>query len=304
MKRKLWKNSMVDVFVSSAAGVMVADNKEIRVFPTATGYTPVDKLAFVGSPPERDFLPPQSLEVKISVVWTWDIPYARELVKEWKRYYKSVSIGGIALGNSGGDFIPGRFVRNGILFTSRGCNRNCPWCYIHKREGKIRELKIVDGFVIEDSNLLMCSKKHISSVFKMLQKNQHEAFFNGGFDARLFQSWHLDLLDSINVGEIFFACDSTRTFPYLKKIEPLLTDKPQTWKRCYVLLNYHEILQQAKKRLEEVKELGFTPIPMLYQGDRFIHSTLEWLDLVTEYSTQTKYMQMVDRWRDECLNKN
>lgn len=295
---------MVVVFVFNVAVVMVVDKKEIRVFTTATGYTPVDELAFVGSPPKEDFLPPASLDVQISVVWTWDIPLAITLSGEWGKYYKNVSIGGPAFNDSGRNFIPGRFVRKGIVFTSRGCNRKCPWCYIHKREGKIRELKIFSGHVIEDSNLLMCSGNHIKSVFKMLRKNGRESFFNGGFEARLFKRWHIDLLDSIKVGEIFFACDSKDRLPWLKKIVPLLINKPQFWKRCYVLLNYNETLQQGRHRILEVKNMGFTPIPMLYQNDRFTHHKSDWLDLVTEFFTQTKYMQLVDHWREECLRKN
>lgn len=295
---------MVVVFVFNVVGVMVAVNSEIRVFPKATGYTPVDDLAFVGSPPRENFLPPTSLDVQISVVWTWDIPIAQKLAIEWMKYYKNVNIGGPAFNDPGGNFIPGKFVRRGVVFTSRGCNRRCPWCYIHKREGNIRELKIFSGFVIEDSNLLMCSDNHIKSVFKMLRKNGNESFFNGGFEARLFKRWHIDLLDSINVGEIFFACDSKEALPYLKKIIPLLINKPQSWKCCYVLLNYNETMQAGRQRISEVKKIGFTPIPMLYQSNRFIHHKSGWLDLLTEFFTQTKYMQLVDCWQKECLIKN
>ena len=276
---------------------------EIRVFSRATGYTPVDDLAFVGLPPAKEFLPPANYTVSVSVVWTWDIPIARQLVKEWGKYYKNIKVGGPAFNDMGGEFVPGRFTRKGLVFTSRGCNRKCPWCYVQQREGRLRELKVNDGYVIEDSNLLMCSNEHIRSVFKMLRKNHKEAFFNGGFDARLFKKWHLDLLESIKVGEIFFACDKKEVLPYLKKITPLLMDKPQSWRYCYVLLGWEETLKQAKERLSEIKNLGFFPIPMLLQKNKFVHHNQKWKDLAKEFSVPTKYMQLVNNWQKECLER-
>lgn len=272
---------------------------KIRVFVKATGYTPTDELAFIGSPPAKEFLPFGDYEVDVSVVWTWDVLTAKRLVEEWSKYYRNVNIGGPAFDDAGGPFVSGRYIRKEIVFTSRGCDRQCSWCYVHKREGKSRELKIEDGYVIEDSNLLMCSKKHVVAVFDMLRRNQKEAFFNGGFDARLFKKWHVDLLETVKVGEIYFACDSKKVFSQLRKIIPLLIEKPLSWRFCYVLLGYKETIKQARERLVEIKKLGFVPIPMLYQKNEFIHYSQEWKNLEREYLMGTRYMRMVNEWQKE-----
>jgi len=276
--------------------------KEIRVFPRITGYTPIDELVFIGSPPEKKYLPIGDYFVSISITWTWDIPKGLKLYKEWRKLYKNVKIGGPAFNMPGGSFQPGRFVRNGILFTSRGCNRKCSWCYVHKREKQIQELEIHNGFVIEDSNLLMTSEKHINSVFDMLRRNNKKAYFNGGFDTRLFNKDHLGLLESIKIGEVYFACDSKEGIVPLRKTALLLTNKSESWRLCYVLVGYKETLQSGIERIVEVKNIGFIPIVMLYQTDKFIHYSETEINKSKEFYIETDYMKLINKWEKECID--
>lgn len=99
-------------------GRVQEDRSMIRVFPNMTKWTPTDDLAFVGYPPL--FLPPEQ-PVRISVVFTWDLPLAQRLKTAWQAHYKDVQIGGPAVGDPGGDFVPGRFIKDGVTITSRGC---------------------------------------------------------------------------------------------------------------------------------------------------------------------------------------
>lgn len=97
----------------------------IRVFPRRTQMTPVDRYAFVGDPP---MIRPDADEVHVSVAFTWDIEKAERLVKAWGQYYPVVKLGGPAIAHSYDEFTPGLYVREGITFTSRGCNNGCSWC--------------------------------------------------------------------------------------------------------------------------------------------------------------------------------
>ena len=135
----------------------------IRVFPRKNKWLPTDELAFVGMPPPSLFLP-QEQPVRISITFTWDIPYGKFLLDCWSFYYLDVQVGGVAFGDQGNEFVPGRFIKEGVTFTSRGCLKKCKWCFVPMREGKIRELEIKDGYIIQDNNLLACSKKHIEAV--------------------------------------------------------------------------------------------------------------------------------------------
>src|SRR3972149_2005795 len=112
----------------------------IRVFPRRTAPTPTDALAFFGSPPliGPGGQKPAASEVHVSVTFTWDIPTAERLALAWGQHYPRVLLGGPALDSRPDGFIPGRYLRAGVTFTSRGCNLHCPWCLVPRREGPLR----------------------------------------------------------------------------------------------------------------------------------------------------------------------
>jgi len=259
----------------------------IRVFPRRTKWTPTDDLAFVGPPPL--FRPPEQ-PVKISVVFTWDIRLAEELKKMWGQFYPNVQIGGPAYSDPGGDFIPGRFIADGVTITSRGCVRKCPWCFVPHREGRLRELPIKDGWIIQDNNILACGKKHIGNVFNMLKRVNKPAIFKGGLDARLLRQWHVDLFDSIKIGELWFACDSRKDIATLEKISSMLDHISQNKKRCYTMIGFNgETLGEAERRLEAVYDLGFLPFSQLYQGETKKIYSKEWRQLNRKWSRPAAY---------------
>ncbi|MDD4390224.1 MAG: hypothetical protein PHW03_05410 [Eubacteriales bacterium] len=251
--------------------------KIIRVFPRRTAWTPTDELAFVGDPP---LFRPDNLPVKISVTFSWDIKEGQRLYRAWSEYYSNVRIGGPAFGDSGNDFTPGMFLKEGVIFTSRGCIRNCPWCLVPLWEGNIRELAIIHkSWIIQDNNFLACSRDHQTLVFNMLQSQNKPVTFSGGLDARLLKKRHIEWFKNIKIKELWFACDSNSSLKYLKKAADLLTDFPINKKRCYVMIGYEETLMEAEYRLRSVYKMGFLPFSQLYQPINKIEYNQEWRDL-------------------------
>ncbi len=55
----------------------------------------------------------------ISVTFSADIREAERMYKQWK-YVAPCSVGGPAMGDRGGEFEPGRYLKQGITITSRG----------------------------------------------------------------------------------------------------------------------------------------------------------------------------------------
>lgn len=261
----------------------------IRVFPRKTKWTPTDDLAFVGDP--GLFMPPVQ-PVKISVTFTWDIPEAERLYRAWSVYYPDVDLGGPAFGDPGGDFEPGVFVKKGVTFTSRGCSKNCEWCFVPNREGNIRELPVKDGWDVADNNILACNQYHVESVFSMLRVQPEPIKFSGGLDAEMLQPWHVDLLKSIRLKYAWFACDYPGAIQNIEKVSDLMGDFSREKKRCYVLIGYNgESPAQAEKRLESVFRLGFLPLAMLYRNDE-IHKKFipaDWLKVRRTWSLPAAY---------------
>ena len=241
-----------------------------RVFPRATRATPIDNLSFVGEP--YTLFPPEVDEVHISVIFTWDIPEAERLIKEWE-VIAPVKIGGPATGMAGSDFESGKYLKSGYVITSRGCNNKCWFCSVWKREGKIRELPITDGYNILDDNLLACSDNHIKSVFNMLSKQKERIEFTGGLEAALLKEWHIIELQKLGLKQMFFAYDTYDDYEPLIEAGKLLNRYDFTIythkARCYVLIGYpKDTFEEAEIRLYKTIDAGFMPMAMLYKNEK------------------------------------
>ena len=247
----------------------------IRVFPRRTSYLPKDEMVFVGYPQlER----PQADEVHISCTFTWDKPEAERLKMAWSQYYPVVKLGGPAYDDPCTDnFIPGRYVRDGVVYTSHGCNNQCPWCLVWKREGGIRLDRIQQGNVLQDNNILQCSRPHIEGVFDMLS-TQKGIVLAGGIEASRVEQWSADRIRGLRIKQIFLACDTDGAIKPLRKALKLLS-LPHNKVRCYVLLRYdpNETRMRALIRLLEVYEAGAIPFAQLYQpAEGEVNHPVEW----------------------------
>lgn len=244
--------------------------KIARVFPRRTNATPTDELAFTTPPPLLTL--PDIDEVHVSVAFTYDIQQAEWLAMQWEAVGVPVKLGGPALNKPGGDFIPGRYLKEGLVITSRGCPNACWFCSVPKREGRLRELSITDGYNVLDDNLLACSEKHIRDVFSMLKRQKEKPIFTGGLDARLLKPWHVDLLIESKARRMYFAYDTPDDYePLLQAGKMLLSagiSKASHRLKCYVLIGYSgDTIAQAEKRLWDTWAAGFVPYAMLYRDE-------------------------------------
>jgi hypothetical protein len=263
-----------------------------RVFPRRTNGTPWGEHVYVGLPPlwAGDYE-----KAEISVAFTWDIPWAKRFGEEWSKFCP-VEIGGPAFDDPGGDFVPGRYLALGNVITSRGCPKNCPWCLVPKREGKLRELPITKGWRVQDNSLLACSREHIEAVFDMLSSQKRAASFPGGLDIDYLTRWHVDLLKSIRCSDIFVSCGRPEDLDRLDKAADLLNDFSIEHRRCYVLISYNgDTLLDAERRLEAVYKKGFLPFAMRYRppsdgwDESFIYQDRDWNILTRKWTRPAWY---------------
>lgn len=245
----------------------------LRVFPRQTSYTPDDDMAVVGMPglviPEHD-------EIHISCTFTWDKVYCEELAFQWEgQTNKPVKLGGPAFQSDTSEFVQGRYIKKNIIFTTRGCNNNCPWCCVPKLEGKLKELPIVQGNVIQDNNFLQASKRHKEKVFEML-KTQKKICFRGGLEADLIDDEFCDGLNSLyytlgsrkvsRISELWLACDTDNRLPAFKdaceKLQKAGFNREKI--HCYVL-SYGKDMDADEERARAVYEAGAMPFMQLYR---------------------------------------
>ena len=252
----------------ASEGRHTVDSRIARVFPRRTAATPTDELSFIGGP---GLFPPEVDAVHVSVAFSWDMPRAEELAREWAPV-APVSVGGPAMGEPGGDFTPGLYLKHGYVITSRGCPNRCWFCTVPSREGDLRELPISDGWNLLDDNILACSDAHIKAVFAMLRRQPHPAEFTGGIEAARLREWHVSELCSLRLKQLFLAYDEEADFEHLHRAAGLLRDaglirNGSHIARCYVLIGYPgDTEEAAEERCHQVAKLGIMPMAMLYRA--------------------------------------
>ena len=247
----------------------------LRVFARRTNLTPVDDLAFYDVPglfvPEHD-------EVHVVVTFTWDIERGKWLRDCWQDVTdKPVLIGGAAFDDPcTGDFVPGLYLRHGVTVTSRGCINNCAFCFVPKREGRLREIEnFAVGNIIQDNNFLACSKEHKRRVYDML-KTQRQVSFRGGLESEFLTDWDVEEMRNLRIFDLWLACDSKpRIKPFLKACEKLVkAGFSQNKIRCYALIG--DDMSENEERLQTIFRAGALPFAQLFQPREWKEYPREW----------------------------
>lgn len=242
--------------------------KLARVFPRKTRATPDDEMAFCGPPPffaEYD-------EVHVDVTFTADKLRAEQLAEQWQ-HIAPVRIGGVANGDPGAEFIPGRYIKHGYIFTSRGCPERCWFCSVWKRDPKIRLLPIIDGWNVLDDNLLACPEDHFRAVIDMLKRQHRRVEFTGGLQAARLTDWHVEALASLKPRPVcFFAYDPGDTFETMRYAARKMLAAGFTTAshrlRTFCLIGYpKDTFEKAEERLRQMVSIGFTPYAMLWEPE-------------------------------------
>jgi len=237
----------------------------IRVFARKTNACPDDTKVFFG-PPSK---PGNGEITHISCTFTYDKAKAEKLADQWNNAGYSVSCGGPAYGDIGSEFTPGLYLKQGIVITSRGCNNNCWFCLVPKRQGKLHQLKIKDGWNVMDDNLLQCSHSHIINVFEMLKRQKHRPRFTGGLEAARLKNWHINLLQTAKTERVYFAYDTPNDYEPLIIAAKKMREAGFKYGKmsCYVLIGYpRDTISKAEKRLQSVVSLGVMPFGMLWKN--------------------------------------
>jgi hypothetical protein len=211
-------------------------------------------------------------EVHVDVTFTWDRLAAERLAEQW-RAIAPVKVGGVAYGDPGKEFVPGRYIKHGYTFTSRGCPRRCWFCSVWKRDPVPRLLPIQDGWNVLDDNLLACPRPHVEAVFAMLGRQPRRVEFTGGLEARSLEDYQVGLLADLRPRPTcFFAYDPGDPFETLESAARRLLAAGFTARshrfRCYVLIGFpKDTFSAAEARLRQMLSIGFTPMAMLWRPE-------------------------------------
>jgi hypothetical protein len=222
--------------------------------------SPTDRDAYFGPP---DLFTPAYDAVHISVLFTWDLAKAEKLKEAWE-HTAPVTIGGPAVnGELPEPFVPGAYVGNGGVITSRGCPNECPWCFIRH---PLVELEIHPGNNILDNNVLASSPAHLDAVFQMLG-HEREVKFTGGLEADRITDGIAERLRSLRLRRVYLAYDHPSRLAGFRRATAILRKHlSREQVSAYVLIGRgKDTMDHAEARLREVWEAGAMPFAMLYR---------------------------------------
>ncbi len=154
-------------------------------------------------------------------------------------------------------------------FITRGCIRNCYFCFVPKKEGYLHKYRTVDQIVkhkkvkFMDNNFLAYDK--CEEIMKELIEKNIKCSFNQGLDLRLITERKAELLSKLNYqGEYFFAFDDIRTkeiiFRNFKILKKYIT---KDWKvKFFIYCNADMPLNDVVYRVEWCKKNKCLPYLM------------------------------------------
>ena len=175
--------------------------------------------------------------------------------------------------------MPGQYVKENVIFTSRGCNSNCDFCLVRLYEGSFRPVPWMacKNPIIQDNNILQHEPQTLDSIFRIL-RNCGTVTFSGGLAPPLITEPIVYMLKQLKLGQIFLSCDTEDAIKALYRAVALL-DLPRDKLRCYVLIG-REPYEVAVTRLNAVYRAGCLPFAQLYQPpDKWIRYNSVWREL-------------------------
>jgi hypothetical protein len=156
-------------------------------------------------------------------------------------------------------------------FLTRGCPRNCGWCVVPHKEGKIREYMDIEEFIdgrtkaiLMDNNVL--AHGHGLHQIEKIGKMGIKIDFNQGLDARLIDESVAELLSSVRwLCPLRMSCDTFSQMADIEKAVELLRRFKVTPSAYFVYVLVKNI-PDALVRVEFLRKLGCDPFAQPYRN--------------------------------------
>ena len=177
-----------------------------------------------------------------------------------------------------------------IVWFSRGCIRNCPFCVVPQKEGKIYSVKPKPlnpkgiHIKIQDNNFF-ANPKWRKAAKKIISWDQPVVM--EGLDVRLLTPPMLSFLNEVkHYKQIKIAWDN----PKNKKIKPAILEMIKHIKpykiMCYVLIGYRSTPKEDLYRVETLRNLDIDPFVMCYnKKDYYQRGFARWVNHKATFKT-------------------
>ena len=148
-------------------------------------------------------------------------------------------------------------------FLTRGCIRNCPWCIVPKKEGKLHAVNTWQNIKRPDSrdivfldNNVLASDHGITQIEDMIGKDVR-IDFNQAMDARLVTPEIAKILSKVKWidSTLRFACDTSAMIPALRQAVAYLGENGVKPYRIFVYTLIQDV-EESLARIKAMDEIG------------------------------------------------
>ena len=160
-----------------------------------------------------------------------------------------------------------------IIFLSRGCIRNCPFCVVPKKEGGIHKVESPQlnpkgkWIMLLDNNFFAC--KEWRENIEILRSYNQPVTFQQGLDLRIMTDEMAKALSTIRIKGrgIYIAWDNYEDKEIVLHGLEILLKYIKPYKiNCYCLVGFKQpyIVKEDLERVMTLKDLGVNPFAMGY----------------------------------------
>jgi len=161
-----------------------------------------------------------------------------------------------------------------IGFTTRGCIRNCSFCFVPKKEGLLKYNADINEFynpslpklMLLDNNIF--GYKNYKEIFAQIRNINKPTCFKQGMDFRLLNEEKVEQLRSIKYdGNYIFAYDSMNIKEVIERQMQKYSQYFPSWSlKFFVLVGFDTTLKEDIFRINYLKENKCLPYVMRFEN--------------------------------------
>ena len=163
-------------------------------------------------------------------------------------------------------------VNAGMGFTSRGCVRNCGFCFVPKKEGKLRDAAEIGDLINPKSNVLILHDNNFTAdpycidKLKEIKERKLIIDINQGCDVRLMTDEKAYWLGKVkHLRSLHYAWDLMEyENKVLEGIEILSKHVKKYKHMCFMLVGFNTTFEEDMYRFKKLSSMKVDPFVMIY----------------------------------------
>lgn len=163
-------------------------------------------------------------------------------------------------------------INAGMGFTSRGCVRNCGFCFVPKKEGKLRDAAEIGDLINPKSNVLILHDNNFTAdpycidKLKEIKERKLIIDINQGCDVRLMTDEKAYWLGQVkHLRSLHYAWDLMEyENKVLEGIEILSKHVKKYKHMCFMLVGFNTTFEEDMYRFKKLSSMKVDPFVMIY----------------------------------------